>query len=487
MIAIVILLCYLVYVDIRKPKDYPKGPRWYPIIGNYTQVSKELEKQGYHHKVWMEFANEYGNMIGLKMGTMLLVVVNGVDLVREVLTRDEFSGRPDGFFFRLRTFGKQIGLVFSEGSFWEKQRKFTVFHLRDLGLGRQKMEALIQEETHDLMEVLKQESAKGPVEIKNAFDISVLNTLWAMTAGKRYNLNDERLNYLARLVHDSFTKVDPSGGLLNQMPLLRFLAPNLCGYNLVSTLVNKITHFISESINEHVDTFDADSPRDLIDMFIKKMHSKSETFTEEQLISLCMDLFMAGSETTSNTLSFAVLYLAEYTDVQRKMQSELNDVLGSRTPTLRDKINLPYTNAVLCEIQRMSNVAPVGVPHKTTCNVTLADCVIPKGTIMLANLFSVHMDEKFWGDPHNFRPERFLNAEGQLEIPDKHFMPFGVGKRRCMGELLAKANYFLVITTLLQNFHIEKNPDDPELNLSGRDGFTLSPASTKLILSARYL
>lgn len=141
------------------------------------------------------------------------------------------------------------------------------------------MEALIQEETHDLMEVLKQESAKGPVEIKNAFDISVLNTLWAMTAGKRYNLNDERLNYLARLVHDSFTKVDPSGGLLNQMPLLRFLAPNLCGYNLVSTLVNKITHFISESINEHVDTFDADSPRDLIDMFIKKMHSKSETFT----------------------------------------------------------------------------------------------------------------------------------------------------------------------------------------------------------------
>lgn len=108
-IAIGILLCYLVYVDIRKPKDYPKGPRWYPIIGNYTQVSKELEKQGYHHKVWMEFANEYGNMIGLKMGTMLLVVVNGVDLVREVLTRDEFSGRPDGFFFRLRTFGKQIG------------------------------------------------------------------------------------------------------------------------------------------------------------------------------------------------------------------------------------------------------------------------------------------------------------------------------------------------------------------------------------------
>ncbi|KAK4873499.1 hypothetical protein RN001_015528 [Aquatica leii] len=487
-LPLIFLVAFLFYVfQTWKPKSYPPGPKWLPIIGNYRDFKRRLDKLGYHHLVWDELAKIYGPVVCLKMGRSLVVTVTGPEAVREVLTRDEFDGRPDGFFFRVRTFGKRLGIVFSDGQFWQKQRKFSLQHLKDFGFGKREMELRIVEESKELIDDLKKKSV-GSLYMHKAFDVSVLNVLWTMMAGERFSLDDVRLIKLLQIIHDAFRLFDMSGGLLNQMPLLRFIAPGVCGYTKVMKILTEMWLFLEETIAEHRKTVGATHPRDLIDAFLQKMKvcSSEDSFTDEQLLSLCLDLFMAGSETTSNTLGFAMLYMLKYPNVQKKVQDEIDDVVGrNRWPTMQDKINMPYTEAVLMEIQRIANVPPLGIAHRATCTTKLFEYSVPKGAIVLTSLYSIHMDNAFWKDPFEFRPERFLTDKGTVFSPDWYFLPFGHGKRRCLGESLAKTNYFIFFTAVLHNFILRIDTDVDELNMNGFDGITISPKPFKVILLPR--
>ncbi|KAJ8922282.1 hypothetical protein NQ315_004221 [Exocentrus adspersus] len=475
-ISVTALLLLLV-LDMVKPKNYPPGPNFLPIIGTYWYYKNKLKALGYHHLVLTELSKEYGDIVGLKLGRHLVVAVFGADAIKEVLTREEFDGRPDGFFFRLRTFGKRLGIVFSDGQFWKKQRKFSFQHLRHFGLGRKEMEEKIQEETRCLMDVFKSQCSE-PIFMHTAFDVSVLNVLWAMIAGRRFDIEDKRLRELLQIIHDAFRLVDMSGGLINQMPFLRHIAPNACGYNKIMNILNRMWTFLEETISEHRKTICLSQPRDLIDTFLQKNEY-------DQLISLCLDLFMAGAETTSNTLAFTVMHMALHPEVQKNVQKELDAEVGrNRWPNLNDRINLKYTEAVIMEIQRRNNIAPVGIAHRVTKNTELLGYSIPEGTIVLTSLYSVHMDNNFWKDPLEFRPERFLDEHGDITVNEKYFLPFGQGKRRCLGESLAKVNLFLFFTALLHNFSVEADPDFyPQLE--GYDGVTIAPKPFRVKLIPR--
>lgn len=145
-------------------------------------------------------------------------------------------------------------------------------------------------------------------------------------------------------------------------------------------------------------------------------------------MAICLDLFQAGTETTSNTLAFTIAYMLNYPDVQRKVCDELDRIVGDeRLPCLDDRSRLPYTEAVICEVQRIANVAPVGIAHRCTADVQLGKFVIPKDTMALVSLYSLHMDTDYWRDPHVFRPERFMDDGGNL-VQHECFMPFGSGE-----------------------------------------------------------
>ncbi|KAJ8930071.1 hypothetical protein NQ314_017178 [Rhamnusium bicolor] len=371
------------------------GPAFLPVVGNYTYYRKRLKALGYHHLVWRELSEVYGHIVGLKLGRNLVVTVFGAEAVREVLSREDFDGRPDGFFFRLRTFGKRLGIVFSDGQFWKKQRKFSLQHLRNFGFGKREMEEKIQEETRSLIAILKNRCSE-PIFMHSAFDISVLNGLWAMMAGQRFETDDERLRKLLNIIHDAFRLVDMSGGLINQMPFLRHIAPNACGYNQIMDILNRMWTFLE----------------------------------------------------------------------------------------VENKSLLKYTEAVLMEIQRRTNIAPLGIAHRAIRDTELFGYNVPEGTMILTSLYSVHMDETFWKDPIAFRPERFLNHFGDIYVNEKYFIPFGQGKRRCLGESLGKANIFLFFTTILHIFNLEK-ADDSYPQLEGFDGVTIAPKPFKAKLIPR--
>lgn len=150
---------------------------------------------------------------------------------------------------------------------------------------------------------------------------------------------------------------------------------------------------------------------------------------DEQLLAICLDFFQAGTETTSNTLSFALMYMIHNRHVCEKTQAELDAVIGrKRFPNLQDRNHLPYVEAVLSEIQRIANVAPLGIAHRCTDNVQFNEHIIPKDTVMLVSLYSLNMDKEYWRDPEQFRPERFLNDSGEYLPHSEQFFPFGLGE-----------------------------------------------------------
>jgi len=199
---------------------------------------------------------------------------------------------------------------------------------------------------------------------------------------------------------------------------------------------------------------------------------------------VCLDFFIAGSQTTSNTLGFAFLHMLRNQRIQERVYEEIKNALGERRiPSLEDRIRLPYVEAVLAESQRFLHVVPVAGPRRVLCDSVLDEYKIPKGTTILLSLYSVHHDESIWEDPMSFNPDRFMN-EANRKLKDELYQ-FGLGKRRCLGEALAKNFIFLFFTGVLRNFHIGAlNPMDiPDFDFI--PGITLSPKPYQVNLTPR--
>lgn len=160
------------------------------------------------------------------------------------------------------------------------------------------------------------------------------------------------------------------------------------------------------------------------------------------------------------------------------MQAEIDDVVGhGRLPTLDDRINLPYTEATLREAMRIDTLVPSGVAHMAMKDTTLRGYDIPKDTILVLGLDSIHMQKDIWGDPERFRPERFLNYRGELSLSKDVSVPFGAGKRLCAGETFARNTMFLIVSALVQNFNIRQRLGDKLPDMGKRStGIIISPA-----------
>uniref|UniRef100_A0A8D8PBE5 Probable cytochrome P450 303a1 n=3 Tax=Culex pipiens TaxID=7175 RepID=A0A8D8PBE5_CULPI len=482
LICFVIVFLIFLYLDCRKPANFPPGPKWYPIIGSALELAKFREKTGMLCKAIELIASRYDNhrgVIGFKIGKDKTVMAISADSLREMMNNEELDGRPTGPFYETRTWGLRRGILLTDEEFWQEQRRFIVRHLKEFGFARKGMAEIIENEAahcqQDFAALIKNGNGKALLRMQTVFSVYVLNTLWLMMAGIRYNSNNKDLKYLQTLLHDLFASIDMMGALFSHFPFMRFVAPNLSGYKKFVEIHEHMHKFIGDEVENHKKTFNIDDePRDLMEVYLKILQSnqsKPESFSQEQLLAVCLDMFIAGSETTTKTLGFAFLYLIRQPELQKKVQAEIDMVVGrERLPTLEDRINMPYCEAVVMEGLRMFMSNTFGIPHRALRDTKLCGYDIPKDTMMVGMFRGMMLNE--WDNPSSFKPERFLK-DGKIAIPPQ-FHPFGVGRHRCMGEMMGKANLFLFITTLLQSYDFLIPEGDPIPTDEPLDGATPS-------------
>ncbi|XP_063231673.1 methyl farnesoate epoxidase-like isoform X2 [Bacillus rossius redtenbacheri] len=468
-VAVGLCILYIIYSWFTmKPKNFPPGPACLPFIGSVLSLPTK------HMHLRMEhWRKEYGPLAGFMIGSNPFVAVCEPSLVLEVLRREEFQSRPDTFILRTRSFNKRLGIFFSDGKFWTEQRRFTLRHLREFGFGKSSEEAIMLDEISHLIKKL--ESSKI-VSISNLFNLPVVNVLWKTLAGTRIAHDDDEFNKLIEIVFEVMRSGNPAGGIINVMPFLRHVFPNIGAYKTSTDAVKDLHHYFKEIISEHEKTLDSDNPRDFIDVYLREKQLQKNvedtTFTDEALMVTMLDLFFAGVESTANSLSFTLMYMLLHPEVQSKVHEELDRVVGRDRPVcLADKPSLPYVEAVLAETARCNTIAPLAAPHRADRDTHLGGHFIPK-------------DEAHWGDPRSFRPERHLDADGRLR-KDDWLLVFGAGKRVCVGESLARNSLFVFFANLAQRFSFQLPPGEPRPSNLALPGFTTAPQPFNLLIRPR--
>uniref|UniRef100_A0A287DB03 Cytochrome P450 2E1 n=1 Tax=Ictidomys tridecemlineatus TaxID=43179 RepID=A0A287DB03_ICTTR len=178
--------------------------------------------------------------------------------------------------------------------------------------------------------------------------------------------------------------------------------------------------------------------------------------------------------------------LEELRKTREKLHKEIDRVIGpSRIPAVKDRLEMPYMDAVVHEIQRFIDLVPSNLPHEATQDTMLQGYVIPKGTVVIPTLDSLLYDDQEFPDPGQFKPEHFLDGNGKFKYSD-YFKPFSAGKRVCVGEGLARMELFLLLSTILQHFNLKSLVDPKDIDLRPiAIGFGRIPPHYKLCVIPR--
>uniref|UniRef100_A0A8C6RNC8 Cytochrome P450 n=2 Tax=Nannospalax galili TaxID=1026970 RepID=A0A8C6RNC8_NANGA len=479
--AIFLLLVDLMHRRQRWTARYPPGPVPLPVLGNLLQINFQNMPAGFQ-----KLRCRFGDLFSLQLAFEPVVVLNGPAALREVLVNynEDTADRPPMHTVEHLGFGPHSqGVILAHyGPAWREQRRFSVSTLRHFGLGKTSLEQWVTEEAGCLCAVLT-DYAGHPFSPNTLLDKAVCNVIASLLYARRFEYDDPRLIRLLDLLKD--TLEEESGFLpmfLNVFPMFLRI-PGLVDKVFSGKKAFMVT--LDELVTEHKMTWDPDQPpRDLTDAFLAEVEkakgNPESSFNDVNLRLVVSDLFTAGMVTTSTTLSWALLLMILHPDVQRCVQQEIDEVIGQvRHPEMADQARMPFTNAVIHEVQRFSDIVPFGVPHKTSRDIEVQGFLIPKGTILITNLSSALKDESTWEKPLQFHPEHFLDAQGRFVKPEA-FMPFSAGRRACLGEPLARMELFLFFTCLLQRFSFSVPAGHPRPSDHGVFGALTTPSPYQL-------
>ncbi|XP_032642885.1 cytochrome P450 2D15-like [Chelonoidis abingdonii] len=454
---------------------YPPGPTSLPFIGTMLQID-------FHnpHLSFTQLSKKYGNVFSLQNCWRNLIVVNGFKAVKEALVQksEDFADRPYFPIYEHLGFGENSeGVVFARYSrTWKEQRRFALSTLRNFGMGKKSLEQRVTKEAGFLCSAICSE--KGcPFDPHFLINNAVSNVICSLIYGERFDYDNKKFQ---RLLHLFEQALNEETGFLSQLLIVVPLLLRIPGVpQSIFRSQKKVLDFIDELLKEHKTTWNLTQKRDFIDAFLQEIEKAKEhagsSFNDNNLCMVTFDLFSAGTETTSTTLRWALLYMLLHPDIQCKVHEEIDKVIGrDRSPQMEDLVNMPYTNAVIHEIQRYGDIAPVGVPHMTYRDTELQGFFIPKGMTVIFNLSSVLKDEMVWEKPHQFYPEHFLDADGQF-VKREAFLPFSAGRRACLGEQLARMELFLFFTSLLQHFTFHLPEGQARPREVGHFAVTLAP------------
>ncbi|XP_013910026.1 PREDICTED: cytochrome P450 1A5-like [Thamnophis sirtalis] len=482
----VFCLLFLVLQTFRKqaPQGHQRipGPRGYPLIGNMLDVGTNV------HLSLSQMSKIYGDVMMIHIGTTPILVLSGLETIKEALVRhgEAFKGRPDLYIFRHVTDGQSLSFSTDSGPVWFARRKLAQHALKTFASSPSLtsfstclLEEHVSKEAHHLKAKLQEVMcAKGRLDPYLYLMVAVANVVLAMCFGKRYDYDDEELLHIVTN-SEQFVETAGSGSLASFIPVLQYL-PN-SKVKKFKSYNQQFNSFLQKNVKEHYESFRKDHIRDITDSLIQESQKqKTDAKLKTQLpagkiVNLVNDIFGAGFSTVSIGLSWSLMYLITYPEIQKKIQEEIDVTIGrERKPRLSDRSLLPYTEAFILEVFRHSTFVPFTLPHCTTKDIIFKGYFIPKDLCVFVNQWQVNHDENHWKDPSAFIPERFLTANGKEINADERdkVLLFGLGKRRCIGEPIARWEVFLFLATLLQDLQFSV-PDGLTVNMTPHYGLSL--------------
>ena len=437
----------------------PPGPWPLPFVGNILSINTAKM-----HLTFYELSQKYGKIFRVSLLGEEMVVINDIHMLRTAFLgeeyRDIFADRPRSFISKYIVF--DVDIAFGRANeVTYALRKMLHKGLKVFGEGVARFEHQVSEEIDRLV-------MEFNTHIGNDFDMclslkkSFANWMSTLATGQKAMVYDSKIIWE---FNESAIAIATAGtnAILTRMPLFRFLPGYLSGVyrNIVFNRDRVLRRFFTLNDNEsHVGLAGAGGLVGKLLKMQKELNLRAGYEMVSDLRGLILDLFVAGTDTTYSALVNSFALLLKYPECKKKIKVEIDTIVGtSRPPNLDDRRNMPYTEAFLLEVHRYTSELPLGLPHISQKDVVFEGYNIKKGSVIFPNIWFIHHDEKIWHDPWTFRPERFLDATGEL-LPADHELrqsciPFSIGRRACPGETLAMTRTFLYLTRITQEFDIK--------------------------------
>merc|ERR1711872_365935 len=343
-------------------KNPPPGPEVHPLLGSFPALA-QLDPIPF--KAWHTLSLHFGPLVRLVMGFTNMLVICGYEEMKEAMNVEALDDRGVSPTANIILFGSETFdeiSLFARGKIpknmkchpvekWRELRRFILKSLRDLGFGKSASEEAIINESKTLVRNISDmvDGTDGEVNLEKMLNCAGLN----IVAGKQFEYDDPQMKRLVKLSGDFMLMgKDILGKPFGFLPFLRYIPPFKQKFEYLSNSMLNFKEFIKTAIEEHRATFDDDDHRDLIDMFLSKMkEDNNDIYTQTQLVHICLDLFNAGSESTSKSLQYAIALMMRHPDIQEKVHQEL-DKIDVDYVTMKDRSKLPYVEATLNEIWR---------------------------------------------------------------------------------------------------------------------------------------
>ncbi|KAL9237896.1 hypothetical protein vseg_012391 [Gypsophila vaccaria] len=457
---ILILLAQNILARLRY--KLPPGPTPWPIVGNIYDI-KPVRFRCFH-----EWAQKYGPIISFRLGTKLNVVVSSAETAKQVLKEhdqvlaDRHRSRSSARFSK-----NGLDLIWADyGPHYVKVRKACTLEL----FTQKRLESLRpirEDEVTAMIDSLFVDSGnsenKGkPLKVRRYIGTVSFNNITRLTFGKRFINSKGELDPLGKEfkgILSSGVKSTKTSFLAEHLPWLRWLLVPLDNEKDEAAIHNaRLDRFTREIMEEHAKA-KSNGVNVAKQHFVDALLSLKDQydFSEDTMIGLLWDMVIAGMDTVSISVEWALAELIRNPRVQKKAQEELDRVIGSeRIMTEEDFTTLPYLQALAKESLRLHPPTPLMLPHKAKAHVKVGGYDIPKGAIVYVNVWALGRDPNVWKDPNEFRPERFFEENIDMKGQDFRLLPFGAGRRICPGAQLG----INLVTSMLGHLlhHFDWNP-----------------------------
>ncbi|KAL2893026.1 Cytochrome P450 83B1 [Bienertia sinuspersici] len=457
----VLSLSFFLLIKLRKnePLHLPPGPKGLPIIGNLHQFD--------HLKPHIYFANlaiTYGPILSVQLGNVPAVVVQSAKLAKEVLkTQDQhFCRRPPMLGTQTLSY-KGLDIAFSQDAdYFREIKKICVLHL----LSPKRVESFApvrQDEVSRLInKISKMASASQVVNLTELVMSFGSFNICRTAFGNRYGSDDDegwskrsRFKSLMNETEAMFTTFF----FADYFPSIAWL-DKLTGQSArLQKTFKDLDVFFNEILNDHLDPNRTQSEQeDLIDVLLRLRREGATTFelTLDHIKAVLMDIFVAGTDTSTTMVVWAMTELVKNPNAMKKVQEELRNVAGYRGAIIPEDLpKLEYFKAMVKETFRFHPANPLLVVRETLQKTNIQGYDIPLKTLMFVNVWAIGRDPEYWKDPEKYMPERFLGSSIEYKGQDFEFIPFGAGRKMCPGMHLGVANFELALANLLYSFDWE--------------------------------